>query len=375
MKQKVFIIWASWNVWRELINQILENDWIWEHINPTEIVWVSNSSYFIFEPNSISKDILKSISSSRESAIKEFSARWTKIDNLLDLVDIVKESWMNWEVVFTDVTNWKKELLDFHKKVIKESSNFLVTANKNPISLFSMKDFIELTTYTWRYDTNTTVMWGWWILNFVDERTKIKDDLKSIEWVFSGTLWYILSELEKWEKNFSQIVRDAKEQGYTEPNPWDDLNWLDVARKLIILARYAFYHVNISDVIIEPLIDEKYSKYSWEDFLKALEQEDEFFEKKSKEAKERWMVLRYVWTIKNTNWKIDLRVWLKEFPINSDLWSLSGTSNLVIVESKILENPLPHVIKSRWAGLWVTAWSVRVWISKMLPQNLPQHIL
>jgi aspartokinase/homoserine dehydrogenase 1 len=50
----------------------------------------------------------------------------------------------------------------------------------------------------------------------------------------------------------------AKENGYTEPNPWDDLNGLDVARKIVILARYAGHKVSINDVEVEPLIDKKY---------------------------------------------------------------------------------------------------------------------
>jgi homoserine dehydrogenase len=53
-------------------------------------------------------------------------------------------------------------------------------------------------------------------------------------------------------------VEKAKNLGYTEPNPWDDLNGLDIARKLIILARYAGFEVDINDVKVNPLIDEKY---------------------------------------------------------------------------------------------------------------------
>jgi len=371
MKQRIFILWASGNVGRELVKQIFEKDWIWFHTNPSVIVWVANSKNFIFNSSWLDNYQIEEIIESREKAVWILEKDWTKIGNLTDLLDIVKKYWLDWEVVFADVTAWKDKLLEFHKQVIKNSQNFLVTANKNPISLYSMEDFNELVSYKWRYDTNTTVMWWWGVLNFVNERhDKINDNILKIEWVFSWTLGYILSELELGEKSFSQILRQAKELWYTEPNPWDDLNGLDVARKLIILARYAWHNVEIEDVIVKPLISEKYSALEWEEFLSALDEEDSYFEEKSKQAKASWKVLRYVWELINEEEKLILKVWLKAVSKDSDLWTLSGTSNLALIETEILSEPFPHVIKSRWAGLAVTAGSIRVWIAKMLPNYI-----
>lgn len=371
MIQKIFILWASWNVWRELVRQIYKNDSIKNHANPSIIVWIANSKKYIFDSRWVNIELLEKVSKSKEEANKVFDANWIKINKLTELLEVVNKQWLNWEVVFADVTAGKDELLKFHKKLISDTQNFLVTANKNPISLYSMSDFKYLTAYNWRYDTNTTVMWWAWVLNFVDERVdKIVDKIVKIEWMFSWTLWYILSELEKLEKPFSEIVREAKEKWYTEPNPWDDLNWVDVARKLIILARYAWYNIEMKDLEIKPLISEKYSKFEWEEFLKAIKREDELFNQKVTTSKEKNEVLRYVWEMNFIKWKINLKVWIKSFPKNSDLWTLAWTSNLALVETSILKSPLPHVIKSRWAGLEVTAWAVRVWIAKMLPNNI-----
>ena len=371
MKQRIFILGASGNVGRELISQILEKDMKDNHVNPSEIVGLANSRGYIFNSWGIDIEILKDISSSRESAVQYFSQHATTCDNLEEIVSLVRDNGLDGEIVFADVTAGKQELLDFHKKVLLESQNFLVTANKNPISLFAMQDFHDLTTYARRYDTNTAVMWWAWVLNFVHERTNgIADTIHNIQGVFSGTLWYILSELEKAEKSFSQIVRDAKAQWYTEPNPWDDLNGLDVARKLVILARYAGHSLDIRDIDIQPLVDEKYAQYSGEDFLSQLENEDESFAKQVDAAKQEWKVLRYVAQMKHSDWKLTLEVWVKSVEKNSDLWGLAWTSNLALIETEILKNPLPHVIKSRWAGLAVTAGAVRVWISKMLPAHI-----
>ncbi len=370
MKQRIFVLWATGNVWKELIKQIVTLDGQKNHINPSVIVWIANSSHYIFDETWINTDLLLDISK-WEKARELMWEKWEQLNELSSLIQLVKNHWMDWEIVFADVTAWKKELLNFHKYVLQESSNFLVTANKNPLSLYSMKDFIELTSCTGRYDTNTTVMWGWGVLNFVYERTdKIKDTIESVEWVLSGTLWYIMSELKKWQATFSQIVKKAHAEWYTEPNPWDDLNGLDVARKLVILARYSGYSVDISDVEVEPLVWEKYARYCWDEFLKQLENEDEFFKQQTSIAKSNWKTLAYVWKIEYYDSEIKMTVWLDMVDNSSDIASLEWTANIAIVETQILAKPLPHVIKSRWAGLWVTAASVRVWIAKMLPSSV-----
>jgi len=373
MKQRIFILWATWNVWRELVKQIIEKDWVKNHVNPSKIIWVASSSSYIFDSEWISEDILNYISISRENAVKEFGEKSIKFEKLEDLVKLVKKNWLDWEVVFVDVTAWKDELLSFHKYVISNSNNFLVTANKNPISLYSQENFDLLTSYSGRYNTNTTVMWGAWVLDFVNERTnKIVDEILNIEWVFSWTLGFILSELNLWKQTFSEIVKIAKKQWYTEPNPWDDLNGLDVARKLVILARYSGHKVDISNVIVNPLIDEKYWNLEWEEFLKSIKWEDSRFSDLLKKSTEKNEVLSYVWEMifDKQNNKLELKVWLKSVPKNSDLWGLSWTANLAIVETEILQSPIPHTIKSRGAGLAVTAAAVRVWIAKMLPNNI-----
>ncbi|MDC0506230.1 hypothetical protein OAN96_01395 [Candidatus Gracilibacteria bacterium] len=371
MRQSVFILGASGNVGRELIKQIVQKDGIGKHSNPSVIVGVANSNSYIFDSRGISGDILSKILDSRVGATDMFTRQGTRFQQLGELLDQVKQNGLNGEVVFADVTAGQQELLDFHKQVLLDSHNYLVTANKNPISLFSMQDFKDLTAYGRKYDTNTAVMGGAGILNFVNERHNgIGDDIFKIEGVFSGTLGYILSELEKQKNSFSDIVIDAHAQGYTEPNPWDDLNGLDVARKLIILARYAGHNVELGDVQVTPLIDQKYADYSGDDFFRQLEQLNDSFAKQVESARGAGNVLRYVAEMDASGQDITLTVGLKIVSKDSDLGSLSGTSNLALIETDILAVPLPHVIKSRGAGLAVTAGAVRVGISKMLPRDI-----
>lgn len=379
MMQNVVVLGTSGNVGRELVSQIQTKDQKSDNINPTRIVGVANSSNIIFDARGIDEQILSCLSTSREDAIQGLEREGEKINNLQQFMELVKSEWLEWEVIFADVTAGKNELLDFHSQVLTNSSNAIVTANKNPISLYNMADFHALTWEYGRYNTNTTVMGWWWVLDFVEARTRINDMIKNVSGVFSWTMGYIMSELQKREDTFAEVVKNAKQGWYTEPNPMDDLNGLDVARKLVILARYAWHEVNINDVQVEPLIDLKYGELEWDEFMIAIQEENERFSQEIQKAADNWEVLRYIWemTYNKESWDLKLFVWLRSVPENSDLGNLSWTANLAVVETDILHNdlndPIPHVIKSRWAGLAVTAGAVRSGIASMLPAWLPRR--
>ncbi len=354
----VFILGASGNVGRELVRQITEHD------PSSTLVGVANSSKFQFQPEGIDPTLMKSISTSREKAAEIFSD-FEGYDDLGDLVEVAKESELEGHVTFVDVTAGKEPLLAFHKKVLTDSKNKLVTANKNPISLFGMEDFLVLNEHQARYDSNTSVMAGAGAVSFAIQRFSLSDHAKKIEGCFSGTLGYILSELEKQEKPFSTIVREAKEAGYTEPNPWDDLNGLDVARKLLILARYSGFNVEMNDLKVEPMIPERFADLEGDAFLHALESENERFSEMIQRAKESGEVVRYVAEMSLEGENLVLSIGLKNCSQKSDFGALTGTANLVRIETDFCAEPIPHVIKSRGAGLEVTAASVRAGILTM----------
>ncbi len=380
MKQRVCIIGATGKVGRELVSQIVNNDLpeLQNHKNPTEIVGLANTKNCIIRPEAISTEVLNAISSTKtkELAGLELEKHGEKLNELTDLAAAFSDMGMDGEIIFVDVTAGKDALKDFHLKVIGDdvAGNCLVTANKNPVSLYSMEDFYKLTRHNGRYDFDTTVMAGAGPAEWIQKREKIRDSVRKIEGCFSGTLGYILSELEKGEKTFSEIARQAVAEGYAEPNVWDDLNGLDVARKLLILARIAGLEVDMDDIEIEPLVSaEKYAHLEGDKFLEAIAAEDEYFAERVAKAAENGKVLRYVASLKTENGKLKMKVALAECDKNSDLGSLQGTLNAAVIETDICEEPLPHIVKSRGAGLAVTAGAVRVGIASMLPGYLPKR--
>ena len=95
------------------------------------------------------------------------------------------------------------------------------------------------------------------------------DEIESIEGIFSGTLAYLFNVYDG-SVAFSDIVRDAKQRGYTEPDPRDDLSGMDVARKLIILGREMGLALEMGDVKVESLVPPGLSGASIEEFMSGL---------------------------------------------------------------------------------------------------------
>src|ERR1700743_1842359 len=119
------------------------------------------------------------------------------------------------------------------------------------------------------------------------------DDITQIEGIFSGTLAYLFNVFDGRE-SFSSIVRAAKAKGYTEPDPRDDLSGVDVARKLIILAREMGLTLEISDVQIEGLVPEALTQCSVDEFMARLPENDAAMAAAFAVARSKNQVLRYV---------------------------------------------------------------------------------
>jgi len=181
------------------------------------------------------------------------------------------------------------------------------------------------------------------------------DTVRRVEAVFSGTLSFIFNNFDG-TKPFSALVREAKALGYTEPDPRDDLNAFDAARKALIISRECGVKMEFNEIEIEPILPESCSKAkSVEDFFTELEKYDAEFEKKRSGAAAEGKRLRYIAVIDNISGNSGrAALKLRAEPEGSPFLSLVDADNIVVITTDRY-NRLPLVIKGPGAGAEVTA--------------------
>ncbi len=179
------------------------------------------------------------------------------------------------------------------------------------------------------------------------------DDVRSIRGIFSGTLAYLFNVYDG-TRPFSEIVRDAKENGYTEPDPRDDLSGMDVARKLTILARELGRSLEIGDFPVQSLVPEALKDCSLQEFMEKLPEYDDEMQRRYEQAAADGKQLRYVARLDAAgNAAVELDAVSEEHPF----CNINLTDNIVQFESeRYSANPL--VIQGPGAGPEVTAGGV-----------------
>ncbi|HLQ12343.1 MAG TPA: bifunctional aspartate kinase/homoserine dehydrogenase I [Steroidobacteraceae bacterium] len=203
------------------------------------------------------------------------------------------------------------------------------------------------------YLYEATVGAGLPVIQTLRDLRETGDEIASIEGIFSGTLAYLFNVYDGTQP-FSAIVRDAKQRGYTEPDPRDDLSGTDVARKLIILGREMGLGLEMRDVRVESLVPDDLVRGSSEEFLEQLPRYDAKLAQRFADAKARGRVLRYVGRVSA---KGEATVGLDEFESKHAFANLALTDNVVrYVTSSYCDNPL--IIQGPGAGPAVTAGGV-----------------
>ncbi|KAK6457831.1 homoserine dehydrogenase [Scheffersomyces xylosifermentans] len=185
------------------------------------------------------------------------------------------------------------------------------------------------------------------------------DKVEKIEGIFSGTLSYIFNEFSTTEKSdvkFSDVVKVAKKLGYTEPDPRDDLNGLDVARKVTILARISGFEVESpTSFPVESLIPKELENIeSAAEFLEKLPNYDGDIQKIKDEAFAEKKTLRFVGKVDFKENKVSVEIGKYDF--DHPFSSLKGSDNVVSIKTERYPNPL--IIQGAGAGSEVTAHGV-----------------
>jgi aspartokinase/homoserine dehydrogenase 1 len=179
------------------------------------------------------------------------------------------------------------------------------------------------------------------------------DEIRSIEGIFSGTLAYLFNLFDG-QASFSEIVRDARAKGYTEPDPRDDLSGMDVARKLIILGREMGMTLELDDVRVQSLVPAALTGCGVDEFLERLSDYDGEMNGMLEETRKAGMVLRYVGRLTADG---GATVGVERFERSHPFANMALTDNIVrFVTARYCENPL--IVQGPGAGPAVTAGGV-----------------
>lgn len=256
--------------------------------------------------------------------------------------------------VFVDCTS--SEDVAAHYMSILESNISIVTPNKKANSgpyaqYLKLKAFSQRRGVDFLYETNVGA--GLPIISTLKDLLRSGDKVIKIEAILSGTLSYLFNVFQQ-GKTLSAALRDAQHKGFTEPDPREDLNGLDVMRKLLILVRECGHGLELADIQNKPLLPRAcFDVYDVEEFYRQMEMHDPEFERKKADASARGHVLRYIASYENGHAAVGLQEIGPEHPF----YHLSGSDNIIsIFTERYQETPL--VIKGQGAGADVTAGEV-----------------
>ena len=252
--------------------------------------------------------------------------------------------------VFVDCTA-SKEIAALYQSLLDHNVS-IVAANKIAASS-SYDDYTRLKETALRrgikflFETNVGA--GLPIIGTINDLRNSGDRILKIEAVLSGTLNYIFNKISA-QCPFSETVKRAKEEGYSEPDPRIDLSGIDVVRKIVILAREAGYRVEQEDVEKHLFVPDHFFTGSLEDFWKHLPELNADFEEKRKKLEEEGRRWRFIATMDHGKVSVALRDMTQDSPF----YNLEGSNNIVLLTTERYKE-YPMLIQGYGAGASVTA--------------------
>lgn len=252
--------------------------------------------------------------------------------------------------VFVDMTS-SEQIASIYENLLKKSVS-VVACNKISASS-SFENYARLKDLAREYSTKflfeTNVGAGLPIINTLNDLISSGDTINEIQAVLSGTLNFVFNNYDG-SRKFAEVVQQAQDEGYTEPDPRLDLSGTDVARKILILIREAGNKIEFDEIENVSFLPSECFEGTVEDFYKALERNEAHFKALLEEAKKKGEKLKYIASFKEGKAKVSLQ----SVKAEHDFYSLSGKDNAVLFyTNRYVAQPL--VVKGAGAGAEVTA--------------------
>ncbi|MFK7756928.1 MAG: bifunctional aspartate kinase/homoserine dehydrogenase I [Flavobacteriales bacterium] len=256
--------------------------------------------------------------------------------------------------VFVD--NTAHESVSQHYAELLSSSIAVVCSNKIAASS-DYESYLDLKKKALAHNTafmfETNVGAGLPIIDTIQNLVKSGDKVHEIEAILSGSLTFIFNNFDE-KTTFKAVVKQAMNEGYTEPDPRIDLSGKDVARKILILAREGGYKMEMDEISADAFLPKNIMENgSVDDFVKALEGEEEALQRLYKSAKDKGAKLKFVAQFKNGKAKTGLIEVTAEHPF----FNIEGKDNIVLIKTERYGDQ-PLVVKGAGAGAEVTAMGV-----------------
>ncbi|HLY70299.1 MAG TPA: bifunctional aspartate kinase/homoserine dehydrogenase I, partial [Puia sp.] len=264
-------------------------------------------------------------------------------------IDIIRSKNLS-NAVFADLTA-NNDVANSYDKLLQKSISVIacnkVACSSNYAYYEKLKNLSREFNSLFLFETNVGA--GLPVIRTLSDLIQSGDKVNKIEAVLSGTLNFVFNNYNG-EKTFSEIVKQAQEEGYTEPDPRLDLSGTDVMRKIMILARESGEKTEMEDISNVSFVPESCMKGSVEDFYQEMTRQEAHFNKLFNQAASQGKKLKFVATYENGK----ATVGLQHIDPSHNLYHLYGKDNVVLFYTeRYPEQPL--VVKGAGAGAEVTA--------------------